>query len=307
MPGMESYDVLIVGGGAAGLSAALVLGRARRRTVVVDAGGQSNRAAHGVGGLLGHDGRPPADLYAMGRAEVTGYGVDVLDGEVLTIDDDPDSDGAAGFVARLADGRTLHAARVLLTVGMRYDPPAIDGLDRHWGGQVFHCPFCHGWEVRDRALAVLDPSEFGPMRARLLRGWSDDVTLLSPNVDAETTAALAADGITVDTRAVTGLAEDDDGALVGVTLDDGTTLPVGGLLVGSPLRRRDDLVTALDLAIAPASPLTDEAIQVDAMAHTSRPGIYAAGDVTGAMPSVAGVIAAGHTAAASIVHDLLVG
>ncbi|HWJ63477.1 MAG TPA: FAD-dependent oxidoreductase, partial [Acidimicrobiales bacterium] len=139
----ENWDCIVVGGGAAGLSAALVLGRARRRTLVIDAGRQSNAVAHGIGGLLGHDGRPPAELYELGRGELAAYPtVEVRDGEVVAGEAD---DGR--FTLQLADGRTETAKRVLLAGGMDYRRPDVAGAEERWGRSVFHCPFCHGWEV----------------------------------------------------------------------------------------------------------------------------------------------------------------
>jgi NADPH-dependent 2,4-dienoyl-CoA reductase/sulfur reductase-like enzyme len=145
------WDCVVVGGGAAGLSAALVLGRSRRRTLVVDEGEQSNLAAHGIGGLLGHDGRPPAELYAAGRAELSAYPtVEVRHGAVTTGASDGDS-----FVLELTDGSRVRTRRVLLATGMAYEAPPITGLAELWGRSAFHCPFCHGWEARDQPLAVL--------------------------------------------------------------------------------------------------------------------------------------------------------
>ena len=171
----ESWDCVVVGGGAAGLSAALVLGRARRRTLVVDDGNQSNLTASGIGGLLGHDGRPPAELYEIGRHELTAYpSVEVRTGAVIggVRDDD-------GFGLDLGDGHHERTRRVVLATGMQYRPPEIPGLAELWGRSVFHCPFCHGWEVRDRPLAVLSRGERAIHSALLLRGWSDDIVLLT--------------------------------------------------------------------------------------------------------------------------------
>ncbi len=190
----NTWDCIVVGGGAAGLSAALVLGRARRPTLVVDAGVQSNRVAHGIGGLLGHDGRPPAELYAAGRAELAAYPtVQVRSGEVRGGDR---QDGS--FVMSLADGSREVARRVLLATGMDYRFPALPGIAERWGRSVFHCPFCHGWEVRDQPLAVLDGNATGVQRALLLRVWSDDVTLLTDGpagLAADDAARLRAAGV----------------------------------------------------------------------------------------------------------------
>ena len=191
------WECVIVGGGAAGLSAALVLGRARRRTLVVDAGRQSNRAAHGIGGLLGHDGRPPAELYELSRKELERYpSVEIRGGEVLTAER-----RHGGFEVQLADGTRERAKRMLLAMGMEYRLPPVLGLAELWGSSVFHCPFCRGWEVRDQPLAVLANDERAVHMAILMRGWSDDVVLLTGGsgcLAAGQLAQLSAAGIAVD-------------------------------------------------------------------------------------------------------------
>ena len=171
-----NWDCIVVGAGAAGLSAALVLGRARRRTLVIDAGEQSNRVAHGIGGLLGQDGRPPEAFYAAGREELAAYPtVELRSGEVRD---------------RRAPRRRLRAragrrrrrrppGACCSRTGMDYRRPVLPGIEERWGRSVFHCPFCHGWEVRDRPLGVLDRGATGVQRALLLRVWSDDVTLFA--------------------------------------------------------------------------------------------------------------------------------
>src|SRR3954449_5828573 len=146
---MESqrHEVAIVGGGAAGLSAALVLGRARRRVVVIDAGMPRNAPAAHMQGFLSRDGMPPADFLAAGRAEAAGYGVELVEGHVESIE--------AGFSVRLAGGRVLTARRILVATGSRDELPDIPGIRERWGRDLLHCPYCHGWEVRDEPLGVL--------------------------------------------------------------------------------------------------------------------------------------------------------
>ena len=199
------WDCVVVGGGAAGLSAGLVLGRARRRTLLVDAGQQSNLAAHGIGGLLGHDGRPPGELYEAGRREIAAYpSVEVRTGEVVAGERAGDV-----FELELSDGRRERTRRVLLATGMEYRPPALPGLAELWGRSAFHCPFCHGWEVRDQPLAVLANGERAVHASLLLRGWSDDVVLLTggpAELDGDARSRLAAAGVVVDERPVAELA-----------------------------------------------------------------------------------------------------
>ena len=299
----DRWNCIVVGAGAAGLSAALVLGRARQRTLVVDAGGQSNRAAHGIGGLLGHDARPPSELYAAGRDELAAYPtVELRSGEVLRgerLD--------AGFVLDLADGSREVAQRVLLATGMDYRYPALAGVEERWGRSVFHCPFCHGWEVRDQPLGVLDRGAAGTHRALLLRLWSDDVTLLADGpaeLEVEDAERLRAAGVTVDERRVSALLGPGD-ALTTVAFTDGGERPCGGLLVPVTLHQRSALAEQLGATFAGPGPVAADAIEVDPTFHTSVPGLSAAGDASAQMPSVPGAIAAGHSAAAMIVGGLM--
>jgi thioredoxin reductase len=230
------WDCVVVGGGAAGLSAGLVLGRARRRTLLVDAGQQSNLAAHGIGGLLGHDGRPPGELYEAGRREIAAYpSVEVRTVEVVTGERAGDV-----FELELSDGRRERTRRVLLATGMEYRPPALPGLAELWGRSAFHCPFCHGWEVRDQPLAVLANGERAVRASLLLRGWSDDVVLLTggpAELDGDDRSRLAAARVVVDERPVAELAS-RNGELVAVVFTDGTRLARSGLLVATTLHQR---------------------------------------------------------------------
>jgi thioredoxin reductase len=298
-----TWDCIVVGAGAAGLSAALVLGRARRRTLVVDAGRQSNRDAPGIGGLLGHDARPPAEFYAAGRDELAAYPtVELRSGEVLR-----GEQHNAGFLLELGDGSREVARRVLLATGMDYRLPSLPGIVERWGRSVFHCPFCHGWEVRDQPLAVLDRGAEGVRRALLLRFWSDDVTLLADGpgeLGAEDAERLRAAGVTVDERRVAGL-RGPDSALTAVAFADGGERPCRGLLVPVTLHQRSALAEQLGAAPTGPGPIVVDAVEVDPMFHTSVPGLFAAGDLSTRMPSVANAVAAGSSAAAMIVHDLM--
>jgi thioredoxin reductase len=297
------FDCVVVGGGAAGLSAALVLGRARVRTLLVDAGAQSNRPSPGVGGLLGHDGRPPAQLYALGRAELAAYpSVTVVDGEVRS------AGGALeAFVLELADGTRASARRLLLATGMEYAHRDLDGVAQRWGRSVFHCPFCHGWEHRDQTLCVLDAEETGVHRALLLRRWSDDVTLLTdgpPVLGDDEVTRLRDAGVAIDERPVSGLRGPGE-TLEAVVFADGDERPCRGLLIAVRLRQRTAVADQLGAAFAEPGPAAQDAIAVDGRYATSVEGVFAAGDAAAQMPSVAAAIASGHTAAAMVVQSLL--
>ncbi|BBX52881.1 hypothetical protein GCM10009645_11910 [Mycolicibacterium poriferae] len=297
----NEWECVIVGGGAAGLSAALVLGRARRRTLLIDAGGQSNRAAHGIGGLLGFDGVPPAELYARGRRELERYpSVEVRDGEVRA------AAAGDGITLDLADGAGVHIRRLLLATGMRYDYPDLPGLAPLWGRSVFHCPFCHGWEVRDQPLAVLAQGERAVHMATLLRGWSDDVVLLTggpADLSDDDRARLDIAGIPIDERKVREL-DSAAGELHAVVFDDGARLPRSALLVAAELRQRSGLAAQLGVKLVATGPVSPEAVDVDPLYRTSVPGVFAAGDVCAQMPQIAAAVAAGSAAAVSVMAGI---
>ncbi len=187
----DAYDVVIVGGGAAGLNAALVLGRARRRVAVVDAGAPRNAPAAHMQGFLSRDGMPPTELLATGRVEVGGYGVELIEDNVVAIE--------AGFTVRLAGDRALDARRILIATGVRDVLPDIPGVRERWGRDLLHCPYCHGWEVRDQPLGVLGTRPDAVDHALLIRQWSEDVILFAHTLDlgADDLGRLDARGVRV--------------------------------------------------------------------------------------------------------------
>jgi len=297
------WDCVVAGGGAAGLSAALVLGRSRRRTLLIDEGEQSNLAAHGIGGLLGHDGRPPAQLYDAGRAELAAYPtVEVRFGAVTA----GVSDGGS-FVLELADGSRVRTRRVVLATGMDYQAPQIAGLAELWGRSAFHCPFCHGWEARDQPLAVLAQGERAVHMALMLRGWTDDVVLLTNGergLDPDHREGLSAAGVTIDEREIAEFVS-ESGELASVAFAEGPPLARRGVLVAASLRQRSTLAAQLGVTFVPPNPVVVDGIEVDAFQRTSVPGVFAAGDLSAAIPQVAAAIASGSTAATAVVQSLL--
>ena len=271
------WESVVIGGGAAGLSAALVLGRARRRTLVLDAGGQSNLAAAHVGGLLANDGTPPAELYARAREQLAAYdSVELRDAEAV----DARADGD-GFVVVLAD-EEVRAQTLVLATGMDYEVPDVSGFRELWGGAVFHCPFCHGWEVRDQPLVVYGQGDVAEHQLALLKGWTDDITL----VDASEFKELRV----------------EDGSLRAVVRNDGSEVPCAAVIVQAPLKRRGELAESLDLDLTDAG-----LVAIDGTARTSVPGVYAAGDVAVAPQQVAIAMGSGHLAGAMVVRELLLG
>jgi thioredoxin reductase len=297
------YDVVIVGGGAAGLSAALVLGRTRRRVAVVDAGQPRNAPASHMHGFLGSDGLPPAELLARGRAEVAGYDVDQVYGSVIAIapvDMTPSLRSSTGprFTVALTDGTELATRAVLVTTGLRDQVPAIPGVSERWGRDLLHCPYCHGWEVRDQPIGVLagDPTGFEDTlaHAHIIRQWSDDVVLFANG--ATLTAAqrerLVARAIGVVDDPVVSLAVDDD-HLTGVVIDGGRVVPRAAVFVRPQFVPNDTLLVDLGCAVR-----DNGWVQVDPTGATTVPGVWAAGNATNPRAQV--ITAAGEGSAAAI-------
>jgi thioredoxin reductase len=290
----HNYDVVIVGGGAAGLSAALVLGRARRKVAVVDAGAPRNAPAAHMQGFLSRDGMPPQDLLEIGREEVTGYGVEIIDGSVTQIE--------PGFVVRLASGDTSAARRVLLTTGVGDDLPAIPGVRERWGRDLLHCPYCHGWEVRDRPLGVLGTHPGAVMHALLVRQWSEDVVFFAHTADVSPPerAQLAGRGIRVVDGEVVGLVVDAD-RLTGVELDDGSVIARTAVFIRPRnVPHPDGLLAGLGVDVD-----DDGFAVVDRDGRTSTPGVSAAGNVVDPRASVIAAAGAAATAAMAINADLV--
>jgi thioredoxin reductase len=297
-----AWECVVVGGGAAGLSAALMLGRARRRTLVIDMAQPSNRPAATIGGLLGHDQRPPAELYAAGRRELSAYpSVSYRRGGVVE-----GTVGGEGLRLLLDTGEEITALRVLLASGMDYCPPKIMGIDELWGRTVFQCPFCHGWEMRDQRLATLAAGDAGVHSALMLRGWSDDVVLLTDGpseLDADGRRRLEAANVGIDERPIARL-DGRRGQLTGIVFDNGRRLVRDGLLVEAPLQQRSRLAEKLGAACKPG-PMGADSVDVDNLHRTSTAVVFAAGDICTEHPDVAGAIAGGAQAAMIIVQSLL--
>ncbi|WP_254550134.1 NAD(P)/FAD-dependent oxidoreductase [Catellatospora tritici] len=299
---VDSYDVVVVGGGAAGLSGALMLARSRRSVVVLDAGQPRNAPAEGVHGLLARDGMPPAELLARGRAEVRGYGGHVVSGEVTAAARDED-----GFRVALADGRTVGARRLLVATGLVDELPSVPGLRERWGRDVVHCPYCHGWEVRDRAIGVLASSPLAVHQALLFRQLSADVTYFAGAVPptGEQAEQLTARGIAIVPGAVAAVETAAD-RITGVRLDDGTFIPREVLAVSTRMVARAELPAAFGLsAVAHPSGMGEHVPVADPTGRTEVPGVWVAGNLTDLSAQVGAAAAAGALAGAAINADLI--
>jgi thioredoxin reductase len=286
---MNEYDVAVVGGGAAGLSAALVLTRALRRVVVVDSGQPRNAPAAHMQGFLSRDGMPPAELLATGRDEVAGYGGHLVEGEVVAV-----QPHGGGLELVLSDGRALTARRLLVTTGLRDEIPELPGVHERWGRDLLHCPYCHGYEVRDQPLGVLGGTPDAVQHALLVRQWSDDVVHLS-HTDSPTPVEreqLLARGITLVEGPVRRLVVEED-RLTGVELEDGRVVARTAVFVRPVLVPNGGLLGSLGCT-------TDGHgwVVTDGTGRTSVSGVWAAGNA--ANPRAQVITAAGEGSAAAI-------
>ncbi|WP_430592492.1 NAD(P)/FAD-dependent oxidoreductase [Humidisolicoccus flavus] len=270
----QQWDVVILGGGVAGLSAALMLGRAGRRTLVVDEGNPRNRFASHMHGVLGNEGTPPFELLSRGRGEVAKYGVEFAEGSAAAVRDAED-----GLAIRLADGAELHARALVVATGMTDELAPIPGLAERWGKTVLHCPYCHGWEVRGQRLGVLAISAMGVHQAQLVRQWSETVTLFTNGLDIldeATIARLRSRNVEIVTEPVVEIRGDGD-AMSGVATANGSVVPIGALFTAGVARPHDDFLE--DLGLERTDNPMGNFLQVDPFGKTSHGRIWAVGNV----------------------------
>ena len=294
---MNQYDVVVIGGGAAGLSASLVLSRARRKVLVVDAGSPRNAPAAHMHGYLSRDGMPPAELLAAGRREVTSYGGDILDGTVTNL-----VAAGSGFTAMLAGGQRISARRVLVTTGLPDELPDIPDLRDRWARDVLHCPYCHGHEVRDRRLGVNGGPPGAARYAQIVRQWTNDMTYFTPpdTITAVERTQLLARGIGVVEGTIDQLVIDDVDELRGVQMRDGCVIPVDALFVPPRFIPNSALLVGLGCDVD-----TDDWVTVDTTGRTSVPGVWAAGNIVDPRAQVITAAGAGSAAAIAINADLV--
>lgn len=284
------YDVVVVGGGAAGLSAALVLGRARRRVAVIDAGSPRNAPAAHMQGFLSRDGLAPSELLALGREEVEGYGVSIIAGSASEIV----SDGVTRFRVVLRESRSVIARRILIATGLRDEIPDIPGLRERWARDVLHCPYCHGFEVRDRKLGVLGGSPGAVRYAQIVRQWSDDLVYIAPagSLTAAERRQLVARGIAIVEGAAQRVLVERD-RLCGVELDGDRTVACDALFVPPRFVPNNELLAEL------GCDLDEDGWPIaGADGLTSVAGVWVAGNV--ANPRAQVITAAGEGSAAAI-------
>ncbi|RMB61453.1 SAM-dependent methyltransferase [Tessaracoccus antarcticus] len=307
--------MVVVGGSAAGLSGAKIAARSRRSVLVIDSGAPRNSAADGVHNYLYSEGASPSRLGEIGRAEANHYGVQVLPGTAssATIIDAP-IDGASRFTItiELQDGgvRTVWARRLLLATGLVDELPDIDGLGERWGRDVLHCPFCHGWEVRDRAIGVIGSGPMALHAVQLFRALSSDVVFFqhtAPDPTDDQRELLAALGVRHVVGPVTRIETTDD-ELSGVRMADGQIVDREAVAISTFLSARTDLVADLGLEMTDlemGGTVIGRYLAVDDLGLTSAPGVWAAGNVSAPMAQVINSAAAGATSGAAIHMDLI--
>ncbi|MDV8021809.1 NAD(P)/FAD-dependent oxidoreductase [Rhodococcus sp. IEGM 1330] len=290
-----TYDTVVIGGGHAGLSAATLLARARRRVILVDAGRPRNAPADHVHGFLSRDGASPHELREVGRDEVIRYGGEIVQGSVTRIED--------GFAVHLESGSVLDSRSMLVATGLRDELPDIAGVREHWGSGVLHCPYCHGYEVQDQPIAVIGGSNrpFTVHQASLIRQWSSDVIFFTNGIELTEDERIGLDARSVGivdvpvSRLVT-----EDGIVAGVELTDGSVVPRAVVFVGPTFVPNDGLLTRIGCAR-----LENGWVATDPTGRTSVDGLWAAGNVSDSPAQLINSAAAGSRAAIDINHHLL--
>ncbi|MGW3104545.1 NAD(P)/FAD-dependent oxidoreductase [Streptomyces sp. NPDC001100] len=297
----EPYEVVVIGGGAAGLSASLVLGRSRRRTLVVDAGEPRNTPAAHMQGYLTRDGMSPAEFLALGREEIARYGVELVRDRAVDVTTGQD------FAVALASGETVRARRLVMATGLKDELPTVPGVAERFGRDVIHCPYCHGWEVRDQAFGVLATAPMSVHQALMVSQWSKDVTLFLHTVAEsgltdDDLRRLAAAGIAVVPGEVAELVVEDD-RLTGVRLADGTTHPREAVFVAPRPVPQTGLLEKLGAEMQ-ETPFGTYPV-VDPTGLTTVPGVWAVGNAMGFGEQVVNAASAGYRAGATINGELL--
>ena len=292
------YDVVIVGGSYAGLSCAMQLGRARRRVLVIDAGQRRNRYASHSHGFLTQDGRAPGEIAADGKRQVLAYStVSWREGRALQA-----SQTAGGYEVQLDDGSKVEALRLVLAGGVVDELPPVDGLRERWGASVFHCPYCHGYELEQGRIGVIATGPLSMHHALMLPDWGTVTFFLNGafEPDAAQLAELARRGSTVESRLISridGVAE--------VVLADGSTHAMAGLFVAPRTRQASPLAEQLGCAIDEG--LTGPVVRTDEMKSTSVAGVFCCGDAGRAAGNVAFAVADGAMAGVAAHRSLMFG
>jgi thioredoxin reductase len=289
------YDVIIVGGGPAGLSAALMLGRCRRRVLVCDEGKPRNRVSSAMHGYLSRDGTPPQEFLRLGREELLRYDVDYRNERVARAEV-----GEGRFRVHLDDGQCFESRKLLLCTGVEDKLPDLEGIGSMYGRSVWHCPYCDGWEVRDQALAAYGKGEAGAALAIKLRIWTQDVVLcldggaLEPDLERR----LERNGVGIRPERIARL-EGADGQLARIVFCEGPPLERQGLFFTTGQRQRAPLADMLGCEFNPKG-----TVITDPKERTNVPGLFLAGDASDDVQFVIVAAAEGAIAALAINEEL---
>lgn len=303
MPHATDFEIAIVGGGPAGLSAALVLGRSRRRVVLFDAGAPRNAPAAAAHNVYTRDGTSPLELNRIGREQLEPYPSVQIRPQLV---DDAERRPDGTFVLHTTTGPSVTTRHLVLATGVIDELPPIEGLRELWGTGVFHCPYCHGWEVRDRPFVLLAQSDKALHAARILRGWTSDLTLCpvgAYTVPEPEAAALAALGVHVHSR-VTALVGAPDGTVQQLLLSDGSRLGPAAVFTSAPLRQRSPLAQKLGCTIHEEGRFAGM-VRVDERGFSGVPGLWVIGDAAQGLQQVISAANDGTVAGAMLNAEML--
>ena len=282
---MKNYDVVIVGGGSAGLSAALLLGRSRRRVLVSDTGKTRNAVAQESHGFFTRDGTSPAELVRIGREQLRPYEtVELYSAGVKAA-----KAQSKGFEIKLDDETRIACRKLLLASGVVDEMPEIEGFKELWGKSIFNCPYCHGWEVRDQPLALYGGIEL----AELLKGWSDDLVLCTDGatLSEDESRLLSKNNIAIREERIVRV-EEKNGQLENIVFANGETLARKAIFIRPKQQQHSALAKQLGCEFSDSG-----TVKVDDFGQTSVPGVYAGGDMINPMQHISFAVSRGALAA----------
>jgi thioredoxin reductase len=293
----DGFDAIVVGGSVAGLSAALLLGRACKRVLVCDSGKPRNQVAQASHNYFSRDGIAPAELLQIGREQLQPYDVEIWQGEVI----DAENLGHR-FQVTLRDGKRFVGRKLLLATGMKDTLPSIEGFAELWGNSVFHCPYCHGWEVRDQPLAIYGKGEVAVEQAFMLTGWSRDLVLCSDGaaeLSDEQRQQLLNWGIQIREENIARL-DHQEGELTGIVFANNEVLPRRGILFRPQSHQHSRLAAKLGCKLG-----SNDIVEVNDFKQTSIAGVYAVGDASSPLSQISWAVASGMLAASFVNRALI--
>jgi thioredoxin reductase len=288
------YDVIIIGGGPAGLNAAMILGRSRRKVIVFDSGEPRNRWSDNLNGFLTSDGINPAEFIQKGRAELAKYTIELLDKKVATA-----TYSKGTFIVNDIDNKTYESRKLLLATGLKDDVPEIEGIESLYGKSIHHCPYCDGWESRDMAIAVYGTERNGIGQALAMKNWSEDITLYTNGTDTLRRIdreLLKKNGVKVCTDPIVKL-EGTDGKLSHIVLKNGEKKEQQAMFFSTGSRQQSDLGEQLGCEFTDKGVIVTKKLQ-----QSNIPGLFVAGDAARDMQLV--IVAAAEGAKAGVAINM---